>query len=397
MIGSQTHIPRTREVAQTLMRFALIGVATIALSLPVNAQIFQTKAKQALMIDWSSGAVLFAKNEEERFQPASLAKLMTVEVVFNAIKSGELTLEDEFEISENAWRTGGANSGGSTMFAKLHSTIKLDDLLKGIIVQSGNDACIAIAEGMAGNEESFAQLMNNRAEALGLKNSNFTNSTGLPDEDQYVTAWDMSKLARHLIETYPDLYHYYSIPEFAWNGITQQNRNPLLNHTKGADGLKTGYIKASGYAVIASAKRKDQRLIAVMSGMKSKRERREETRKIVDWGFRAFVSKRLYDVDEEIAHAQVFGGDQSSVMLVSDRPLSLFMARSQKGRMKARVHYDGPLKAPLDKGEKVATLKVWQDDRLMLEAPLVTGHSVGTGTMVQRAQDAVKQLLLGWM
>lgn len=362
-----------------------------------QAQIYRTSAKQAYMIDWTSGAVLFAKNEDDPMPPASLAKLMTVEVVFNALKTGELSLEDEFVISENAWRVGGANSGGSTMFAKLDSTITLDNLLQGIIVQSGNDACIAIAEGMAGNEESFAQLMNNRAAEIGLTNSVFVNSTGLPAEGQYVTPRDLAKLARHLIETYPDLYEYFSIPEFTWNGITQRNRNPLLGHTKGADGMKTGYTKASGYGVVSSVMRDDQRIIAVLGGMKSKKERREEARKIVNWGYRAFVSKRLYDIDEEIAFADVFGGNQSQVMLVSNRPVSLFMPRSKQGKLKARIYYQGPLKAPLNEGQKVATLKVWSDGKLMLEAPLVAGHTVAEGTMTQRATAALKELLLGWL
>lgn len=382
--------------------FSVCFLFAIAISLgsfpnKAHAQFYKTSAKQAYLIDWSSGAVLFAKDEETQFPPASLAKLMTLEVVFNALKTGELSMDDEFIISENAWRTGGANSGGSTMFAKLDSTVRLEDLLKGIIVQSGNDACIAIAEGMAGNEETFAQLMNKRAGELGLANSVFANSTGLPAEGQLVTAKDLAKLARHIIETYPEYYSIFSITEFTWNGITQRNRNPLIGYTKGADGLKTGYTKASGYGVVSSVLRDEQRLIAVLGGMKSSKERRAEARKIMDWGFRAFVSKRLYDVDEEIAHAQVYGGAQSEVMLVSDRPLSLFMARSQQGRLKARIYYQGPLEAPLEEGQEVATLKVWSGDQLLLEAPLVTGHPVETGTMTQRAKDAVKQLLLGWL
>ena len=382
--------PFPRVITVLLLAGCLCGTAA-------QAQIFATKAKQAFMVDWSSGSVLFAKNEEDQMPPASLAKLMTLEVVFRALKEGELSLDDEFLISEHAWRDGGANSGGSTMFAKLGSSVPLDALLHGIIVQSGNDACIAIAEGMAGNEASFAQLMNSRAEEIGLANSHFINSTGLPAEGQYVTAKDLAKLARHIIDNYPKFYSYFSVPEYTWNKITQQNRNPLLGFTEGADGLKTGHTEAAGYGVVASAKRGDQRLIAVLSGMKSKKERREESRKMMDWGFRAFVSKRIYDVDEEIAHASVFGGDQSEVMLVSDRPISLFMPRAQRGRLKARIYYQGPLKAPIEEGQQVATLKIWSDDTLMLEAPLVTAHAVAKGGMTSRAMDAVQELLLGWL
>ena len=206
----------------------IAGLSLLSLSSRVSAQIYQTPAREAFMIDWSSGTTLFAKNEDDRMPPASLAKLMTIEVVFHALKTGALSLDDEFLISENAWREGGASSGGSTMFAKLGSSVPLDALLHGAIVQSGNDACIAIAEGMAGNEETFAQLMNNRAQEIGLSNSHFVNSTGLPAEGQYVTARDLATLARHLIDEYPDYYHYFSIPEYTWNNITQKNRNPIL-------------------------------------------------------------------------------------------------------------------------------------------------------------------------
>ena len=363
----------------------------------VQAQVFQTKAKQAYMVDAGSGSVLLSKNEDEQIPPASLAKLMTLEVVFNALKTGALSMDDEFLISEYAWREGGANSGGSTMFAKLGSSVPLEALIQGITVQSGNDACIAIAEGMAGNEASFAQLMNRRAEEIGLAHSRFVNSTGLPAEGQHVTAKDLSVLARHIIETYPEYYHFFSIPEFTWNKITQRNRNPTLGFTQGADGMKTGYTEKSGYAVVSSAKQGDQRLIAVLSGMKSKKERREEARKIMDWGFRAFTSKRIYDADETVASASVHGGDQSSVALISERPISVFMARAQEGRLKARVYYQGPLEAPLEEGAKVATLKVWSDDTLVLETPLVAAHSVGRGTLTQRAMDGLQELLLGWI
>jgi D-alanyl-D-alanine carboxypeptidase (penicillin-binding protein 5/6) len=380
-----------------LVSFAFLFLSFSLSFLPAHAQIFQTKAKQALLVDWDSGSVLFSKDEETAFPPASLAKLMTLEVVFHALKNGELSLTDEFLISEHAWRTGGSSSGGSTMFAKLNSSVPLDALLHGIIVQSGNDACIAIAEGMAGNEETFAELMNNRAKTLGLTGSHFVNSTGLPAEGQYVTAQDLAKLARHLIKEYPEYYQYFAIPEYTWNKITQKNRNPLLGQTKGADGLKTGYTKASGYGVVASVLRDDQRLILVMGGMKSKKERSFESRKIVDWGFRAFVSERIYETDEEIAFADVHGGDQSQVMLVSEKPVSLFMPRSKRGKLKGRVVYQGPIKAPIEEGTELATLKIWSDGKLVMETPLVAAHSVGPGTLHQRALDGLHHLLLGWL
>nr|WP_319485090.1 D-alanyl-D-alanine carboxypeptidase family protein [uncultured Cohaesibacter sp.] len=379
--------------------FCLLLFLTIASLSPISgamAQVYETAAKHAYLIDFNSGSVLFSKEEDEPVPPASLAKLMTLEVVFHALKTGQLKLDEEFYISEHAWREGGANSGGSTMFAKLGSMVPLDALLHGIIVQSGNDACIAVAEGMAGNEETFAQLMNKRAEEIGLTNSHFVNSTGLPADGQKVTARDLAVLARHIIEEYPEYYHYFAIPEYTWNNITQQNRNPILGFTEGADGLKTGHTEAAGYCLVASAKRGDERLIAVLTGMKSQKERREEARKIMNWGFRAFTSRRIFDPDEKIAYANVFGGDKAEVMLVSKRPVSLFMPRSQEGNLKARVVYDGPLRAPLEEGVEVATLKVWNDDKLIYEAPLITGESIGRGTTSQRAIGALKELLLGW-
>nr|WP_319389113.1 D-alanyl-D-alanine carboxypeptidase family protein [uncultured Cohaesibacter sp.] len=379
--------------------FCLLLFLTIASLSPIAgamAQVYETAAKHAYLIDFNSGSVLFSKEEDEPVPPASLAKLMTLEVVFHALKTGQLKLDEEFYISEHAWREGGANSGGSTMFAKLGSMVPLDALLHGIIVQSGNDACIAVAEGMAGNEETFAQLMNKRAEEIGLTSSHFVNSTGLPADGQKVTARDLAVLARHIIEEYPEYYHYFAIPEYTWNNITQQNRNPILGFTEGADGLKTGHTEAAGYCLVASAKRGDERLIAVLTGMKSQKERREEARKIMNWGFRAFTSRRIFDPDEKIAYADVFGGDKPEVMLVSKRPVSLFMPRSQEGSLKARVVYDGPLQAPLEEGIEVATLKVWNDDKLIYEAPLITGESIGRGTTSQRAIGALKELLLGW-
>ena len=380
----------------SVLMFLVAGFLALQ-AFDAKAQIFQTKAKQVYMIDAVSGAVLLSKNEQDPMPPASLAKLMTLELVFHALKNDELSMQDEFLISENAWREGGANSGGSTMFAKLGSSVPLEALIQGVTVQSGNDACIAIAEGMAGNEASFAQMMNQRAEEIGLTQSHFVNATGLPAEGQHVTAKDLSRLARHIIDQYPEYYHFFSIPEFTWNKITQRNRNPTLGFTQGADGMKTGYTKESGYGLVSSAKRGDQRLIAVMNGMKSKKERREEARKLMDWGFRAFISKRVYDVDEEIAYATVHGGDRSNVMLVSERPISIFMARSKQGKLKGRIYYEGPLRAPLEEGAEVATLKIWSDDTLVLETPLVTGQAVGKGSLTQRAMDGLEELLLGWL
>ncbi|HEU4987232.1 MAG TPA: D-alanyl-D-alanine carboxypeptidase family protein, partial [Rhizobiaceae bacterium] len=257
---------------------AFLVLLLFAFAQSAQAQLFETKAKQAFMIDAQTGTILFSKDPDTPFPPASLAKLMTMELVFHAIKSGRLSLDDTFQVSENAWRTGGAPSGGSTMFAALGSTIRLEDLIQGVIVQSANDGCIIIAEGMAGSEENFAQLMTERARALGMTQSVFKNSTGLPAEGQVVTARELVMLAQHIWREYPEFYKYYSQSEFTWNKILQRNRNPLLRMDIGADGMKTGYTEESGYAIVGSVNRNGRRLFAAMSGMESAEERAEEAR-----------------------------------------------------------------------------------------------------------------------
>jgi len=380
---------------------SLYGMVVVLMLFPglfhpsaANAQLYSTKAKQALLIDADTNTILFAKDHEARIPPASLAKLMTMEVVFSRLKSGGLSLTDTFFVSENAWRKGGTTSGGSTMFAELNSEIALEDLIHGVIVQSGNDACIVIAEGMAGSETAFAGLMNERADKLGLMDSNFRNSTGLPDPDQYVTIQDLGKLARHIIHTYPEYYKFYSREEFTWNNIKQRNRNPLLKMDIGADGMKTGYTEASGYAIVGSAIRDGKRLIAVLSGMTSKRQRSEEARKILDWGFRAFEKIELYKKDEIIGEADVYGGEHD-VPVIGKDAVAIYLPIGNRNKIRARISYMGPLIPPIEQGQQVALLKVWIGDTLSQETPLYAAESVNRGTLTQRATDAVKELLLG--
>ncbi len=362
-----------------------------------QAQLYSTPAKQALLLDADTGTVLFAKEPDARIPPASLAKLMTMEVVFSQLKSGKLSLQDNFFVSENAWRKGGTNSGGSTMFAKPNSEIPLEDLIKGVIVQSANDGCIIIAEGLSGSEEAFAGLMNERARKLGLTGSYFTNSTGLPDENQYVSIRDLAKLSQHVISEYPHLYRYYSELEFEWNKILQRNRNPLLRMNIGADGLKTGYTKASGYGIVGTAIRGKQRLIAVMSGMASKRQRAEEARKILDWGFRAFEKFNLFQEDEVIGYANVYGGENSGVAVAGKGPVEIYLPIGNRDKLKARIVYTGPLLPPVSKGDQIATLKVWIGDELSQETALYAAESVDKGGIRRQAIDALKELLFGWL
>ena len=362
-----------------------------------QTQLFSTAAKEALLIDADTGTVLFAKKADSPFPPASLAKLMTMEVVFHALETGQLHLTDTFHISENAWRRGGASSGGSTMFAELDSDVPLEDLIRGVIVQSANDACIAIAEGMAGSEIAFAGLMNERAREIGMTHSHFTNSTGLPDPLQHVTATDLATLARHIIHTYPDHFKYYSETEFTWNDIKQQNRNPLLRMGIGADGMKTGHTEASGYAIVGTVKRNDQRLIAVMSGMSTQRERAEESRKLLDWGSRAFEKVKLFDGGEVVGQASVYGGEKSGVDVVGKGPVEIYLPIGFRDRLKAKISYTGPLMPPVEEGDKVATLKVWIGDTLTQQTPLYAAETVNRGGLSRRAVDALKELAIGWI
>jgi len=381
--------PITTAILLALTSFWGIGAA--------SAQLYQTPAEQALLLDADTGTVLFGKEVDTQIPPASLAKLMTMEVVFNQLKNGKLTLDDKFFVSENAWRNGGANSGGSTMFAKLNSEIRLEDLIKGVIVQSANDGCIIIAEGLAGSETTFAGLMNERARTLGLSGSYFTNSTGLPDENQYVSIRDLAKLAQHMIREYPEYYKYYSEPEFEWNKILQRNRNPLLRMKIGADGMKTGFTEASGYGIVGTAIRGDQRLITVLSGMTSKRQRAEESRKILDWGFRAFEKLSLFQDGEVIGQANVYGGFKPGVDVTGKGPVEIYLPIGNRDKLKARIVYEGPLIPPVESGTRVATLKVWIGDELSQETPLYAAETVEKGGLQRQAVDALKELLFGWL
>lgn len=367
----------------------IVACAGFFAAASAQSQSFQTQAPYAILVDADSGTVLFEKAADELFAPASMAKLMTVELVFRELQQGRITMDTEFTISENAWRKGGGRADGSSMFAPLNSSIKVSDLLRGIIVQSGNDASIAVAEGIAGTEENFARMMTERARELGLTKSTFRNSTGYSHPEQKVTAREIAKLAMHLIDTYPEYYKIYSEREFTWNKIRQQNRNPLLAEFPGADGLKTGYLEESGYALAGSAVQNDQRLVMVVSGLKTIRDRAAEARKLLDYGFRAFESRQLFAQGETVGEAQVFGGDRRSLPLVSPKPIRVLFPRGSNERLTARIVYTGPLRAPVEKGAQVARLEVMRGDTQALDLPLYAGDDVQTGTLSQRALDGL--------
>ena len=375
-----------------------LGLALLLLCLvPAQAQLFETKATQAFMIDADTGTVLFSKDADKPIPPASMAKLMTMEVVFNAIKSGRLKLDDTFVVSENAWRKGGAPSGTSTMFAKLKSAIRLEDLIQGVTVQAANDGCIVIAEGMAGSEDSFAAQMTERARQIGLKTSTFVNSTGLPEDGQQTTVRELALLALHLWRNYPDFYRYYGLKDFTWNKISQRNRNPLLAMDIGADGLAVGASEASGFGIVASASHNGTRVIMAMSGLANDKERAEEARRLLDWGARSFEKTEIFAKDEVVGEAQVFGGAKSGVTLKAKGPIDIFLPITNRDKLTARIVYTGPVAAPVEEGQPVGALRVWIGDTLSQETPLFAAESIGVGTLPQRALDAVKELAIGWL
>jgi serine-type D-Ala-D-Ala carboxypeptidase (penicillin-binding protein 5/6) len=356
---------------------------------------YQIAAPTAILIEADTGSILFEKSADDLVAPASLSKLMTAEVVFNEIKQGRLKPSDTFIVSENAWRRGGAPSRTSSMFVPIHSRVTVDDLLHSVIIQSGNDACIVLAEGIAGSEDKFAELMVKRARELGLTKSTFGNATGLPDPRQQMTARELAKLARHIIATYPEYYRYYGEREFTFNKIRQTNRNPLLALSIGADGLKTGFTRDAGYGLVGSAVQNGLRLIVVVNGLRSEKERADEAKKLLEWGFHSFQSNLLFEEGQAISDAKIYGGEHGYVPLVAQRAVRLMVPRGARERIIARVVYSGPVRAPVQKGQKIGVLKVWRGDMVALEVPLQAAESIGPGNLPQRALDAASELFIG--
>jgi len=356
---------------------------------------YDTDAPTAILIEARSGSVLFEKNADELRAPSSMMKLMTAEVVFNALAKGDIKPTDEFRISENTWRRGGAPSGGSTMFAAINSRVSVDDLLHGAIIQSGNDSCIALAEGISGNERDFTALMTARARELGLKRSTFGNASGLPDPANKMTVRELALLARHIVQTYPERYKLFGEREFTWNKIRQQNRNPLLAMLEGADGLKTGYTKEGGYGMVGSAVQNGLRLIVVVNGLDDSEDRATEARKLLEWGFRNFEVRTLFSANQTVGYARVFGGESRSVKLASPEPVQVMVQRNGADKLIARIVYSGPVRTPVESGQRIGALKVWRGTTLALETPLYAAESVAPGSLTRRAVDGASELAIG--
>lgn len=375
---------------------ALVAFLAIALAARGEAATYQTKARNAILMDAESGAVFFEKKADDLIPPASMSKIVTLMLAFDLIRKGRLHEDDEFEISTFAWRHGGAPSGGSTMFAKPGERIRLGTLMEAVASISANDAAIAIAEGIAGSEEAFAEMLNKFARKIGLVKSHFANSTGLPDPKHRMTARELAEATRYMVRNFPRLYKLFAVREFTWNKIKQHNRNPLLGKFPGADGVKTGYTKAAGYSLVASAVRNGRRLIAVVTGLKSKRERAEEARKLLDWGFRQFRPVRLYRKGEEVTRARVWGGDKDFVPLVVDQDIVVLLSDAERKRAKLEARYFAPQMAPVRPGRKVGVLEVLVGTRTVARFPLLTGAVVSEdASMWGRALDTVKVWVFG--
>ena len=373
--------------------WASIVAVILALAQTCPAGAIETMAREALLVDMDTGAVLLEKNADKPMPPASMSKIMTTYMVFSRLREGKLAMDDTLPVSERAWRRGGCVSDGSTMCLKLGERVKVEDLLRGIIVQSGNDASIVIAEGLAGSEEAFASEMNKKAKEIGLKGSVFRNSTGLPEPDHVMTARDLVVLAERTIEDFPEYYHYYSEKEFTYNGIKQGNRNPLLYKSVGADGLKTGHTKEAGYGLTASAKQADRRVVLVLAGLPSMAARAEESVRLIDYAFREFENVPLVKAGEQVESASVWLGEGDTVPLQATQDVVITVPRRARSDMKLAVVYDGPVPAPIRKGDALGKLVMSAPGIAPVEVPLVAGGDVERRGPIGRAFAALGNLV----
>ncbi len=332
-----------------------------------------TLAQQAIIVDYDTGTVLFEKNADEHMPTSSMSKVMTMYLVFDALKKGDIRLDDEFLVSEKAWK-----KGGSKMFVPVGKKVKIEDLIRGVLIQSGNDATIVLAEGLAGNEDNFALALNRKAKELGMTNSHFMNASGWPDPDHYSTARDLATMATATIRNFPDYYGYYSEKEFKYSGISQPNRNPLLQANIGADGMKTGHTEDGGYGLIGSGLSKDgRRVVMVLNGMSSKAERKNEGRRLLQWGLNGFKTVSLFKDEKILGEAPVYLGINTQVPLQAKEAVQFVVPKIFSRDLKVEIQYDSPLKAPIEKGQEVGVVKVHIPKGEIIEVPLIATRNVG--------------------
>jgi serine-type D-Ala-D-Ala carboxypeptidase (penicillin-binding protein 5/6) len=376
------------------MRLVLLLLALLTQSrfaVAQHAAGYQTSATEAILIDADSGAILFEKNPDKLFAPASMSKIMTLEILFKKLKAGEISQDTEFPVSLYAWKTGGAPSRTTSMFVPLNQTAKVGDLIQGIAVQNANDACIAVAEGLAGTDSAFAQMMTEEARALGLEKSTFGNSSGLPDPSNQMTARELAKLTLHVIKEFPQYYAYFAQKEFKYRTHNFRNINPLLSASLPVDGLKLGFTEGVGYGAAVSAVRDGRRLVAIMNGFESDRDRREETLKFLSWGFVSFKPYKVFDKDETLGEARVWGGQKWSVPVKTKTEVKILLPVAAKDhRIKAQIVYRGPLKPPVKEGDQVAEVRITSESTgTSNSAPLYAAASLEAGGIVSKGIDSV--------
>jgi D-alanyl-D-alanine carboxypeptidase (penicillin-binding protein 5/6) len=386
------HIPNLKK--SIFRSLALAGLMAVT-SMSTAYAAFSTKAPHAYLMDMQTGAVLLSKDAEEPMAPASMSKLMTVYMLLESLQDGYLSLDTEFIVSEHAWQKGGAKSGGSTMFLHPKSKVRVEDLLRGIVIQSGNDACIVAAENLAGSEADFAKRMTEKARQLGLNDSYFANATGWPDPGQLMSARDLAKLSQLIIQRFPEYYEIFSEKSFTYNGIKQGNRNPLLYRMPSADGLKTGHTESSGYGLAASAQKDGRRLILVVNGLESVKDRSAESTRLMTWGFRNFDNYTLFQKDAVVDEAVVWLGSQPSVGLKLKDDLTVTLPRSAQRNMKVSVIMNEAVPAPIAEGDEIATLRIQTADYPAIETPLYASESVERLGLTGRMLAAAKYLFWG--
>jgi D-alanyl-D-alanine carboxypeptidase (penicillin-binding protein 5/6) len=388
-------VTRLLKFLSASLALALLWAVPVAVAQQQTA--FEPKAPQIYLVEASTGTVLYARGEDEPIPPASLVKLMTAEYVFHQLKSGKITENTEYKVTEYAWRTGGALSRTSTMFAALNSSIRVIDLLQGVIVQLANDGCIVLAEGLSGSEQKFAEQMTARAREIGLEKSVFVNSNGLPDPGNISTMRELVALARHIQSGYPDYFKLYKQDAFEWNKIFQRNKNALVIQNIGVDGMAMGFSEGYGYSVVATVQRSGVRLFLAMGGLKTDKERAEETRRVLDWGLTNFRKQVVFRKGELIADAPVFGGDVGHVPLVAADDIDIYVPNDNPDRVRARIAYRWPLKAPVATGQNIGKLVILLGEKPVRIVPVFASAEVGVGTLTSKAYDGLKELLFFWL
>lgn len=396
--GTDMHLAISKRFASIAALFAgIILFAAAPTSGSHAAETIVTKAPMAFLYEPATETILFAKEPDKAFAPGSLAKVMTAATVFQLLKDGELTREQLCKVSEHAWRTGGAPSRRSTMFAAIKSEIAVEDLLKGLLVHNANDAAIVLAECVDGSEEAFAVRMSELAQSIGMTNSVFANPTGYEDKPSKTTVHDQAKLAEFVIENHPELYELFSIPEFTWNKIFQRNKNPLLGEIRNLDGLGGGNTSEDGYSGLGSVDRNGRRVIAAVAGLTSDKHRLQTLKEVFSGAWEYFTVQTIYSAGDVIADGRVYGGAESTVPLVSNKDVDVLLARGDTLEYRIRVVYQGPLKAPVAEGTVAGEIRVIGKTGIVYRAPLVTGGSVPEGDLIDRAVDGVQELLFGWI